>query len=263
VKNKTNKMGIGRGRHPPILDYAVYHFSKKELAAYVILEGTFIGLTAYLFYDSIVAFFLLMPFAVIALKEKKEQLCQKRKRKLEAEFRDVILSVSSNLQTGYSFENAFQEAYKEIVVLYGVESLMAYELRLLLRKLANNEQLEDALLNLAKRSSVQDIRDFADTFRIAKRGGGNMQAIIANTAEIIGDKQAVRIEIDTIMSEKKLEQTIMRYIPFFIIAYISITSKGYFEGLYHNIMGQAIMTAALIVYGLACRISNRILNIEV
>lgn len=246
-----------------MLDYAVYCFSKKELIVYVILESALIGMIAYLFYDSVFAFLLLAPFAVIALKEKEKQLCQKRKQKLEAEFRDVILSVSSNLQTGYSFENAFQEAYKEIVILYGAESLMACELRLLLRKLANNEQLEDALLNLAKRSGVQDIRDFADIFQIAKRGGGNMQAIIANTAEMISDKQAVRIEIDTIMSEKKLEQTIMRYIPFFIITYISVTSKGYFEGLYHNIMGQAIMTAALIVYGLACKISDRILRIEV
>ena len=244
-------------------DYAVYHFSKNEMIVYVILESAFIGMIAYLFYDSIFAFLLLIPFAVISLKEKKKQLCQKRKQKLEAEFRDVILSVSSNLQTGYSFENAFQEAYKEIVILYGSESLMACELRLLLRKLANNEQLEDALLNLAKRSGIQDIRDFADIFQIAKRGGGNMQAIIANTAEVIGDKQAVRIEIDTIMSEKKLEQTVMRYIPFFIIIYISITSKGYFEGLYHNLIGQAIMTAALIVYSLACKLADKILNIEV
>ena len=86
-------------------DYSVYQFSKKELAVYVILEGAFIALTAYLFYDSIFAFFLLMPLEVMALKAKKEQLCQKRKQKLEAEFRDVILSVSSNLQTGYSFED--------------------------------------------------------------------------------------------------------------------------------------------------------------
>ncbi len=216
-----------------------------------------------MFYDSIIAWILLIPFAVLSLRKRKKQLCQKRRQKLEAEFRDVILSVASNLQTGYSFENAFQEAYKEIVLLYGESSLMACELRLLLRKLANNEQLEEALSDLAKRSGVQDIRDFADIFQIAKRGGGNMQMIISNTAEVIGDKQAVRLEIDTIMSEKKLEQRIMRYIPFFIIAYISITSKGYFEGLYHNFMGQFIMTAALFVYGLACIISDKILDIEV
>lgn len=254
---------IGRGRHPPILDYSTYSFTKRELVIYTMLEGMLIGMTAYLFYDSAFAFLLMLPFAVLFLRDKRKELCRKRKQKLELEFRDVILSVSSNIQTGYSLENAFQEAYKEIVLLYGAESLMACELSLMLRRLANNEPLEEALLSLAKRSGVQDIRDFADIFQIAKRGGGNMQAIIANTAEIIGDKQAVRLEIDTIMSEKKLEQTIMRYIPFFIIFYISITSKGYFEGLYHNITGQLIMTAALVVYGLACRLSDKILNIEV
>ncbi len=260
---KKEKMTVGRGRHPPIMNYAVYCFTKKELVSYIIIESAFIGIIAYLFYDSVFAFFLLIPFVAVMIKRKKEQLCQKRKQKLESEFRDAILSVSSNLQTGYSLENAFQEAYQEIVLLHGTHALMASELRLLLRKLANNEQLEDVLLNLAVRSEVDDIKDFADIFQIAKRGGGNMQAIIANTAEMIGDKHGVRLEIDTIMSEKKLEQTIMRYIPFFIIFYISITSKGYFEGLYHNVLGQAIMTAALIVYGISCRLFDRILDIEV
>jgi len=263
ITAQKNKMKIGRGRHPPMADYSVYYFTGKEAAFYFTLEAIFLGMMAYLFYDSVWAFFLLIPFAVLSLQHKKKQLCQKRKQQLEIEFRDVILSVSSNLQAGYSIENAFHEAYKELVILYGRASIMANELNLLLRKLANNEQLEDALLNLAKRSGVQDIKDFADIFQIAKRGGGNMQAVIANTAEIIGDKQAVRLEIDTVMSEKKLEQTIMRYIPFLIIFYISMTSKGYFESLYHNFAGWLIMTAALVVYGLACKLSDRILNIEV
>lgn len=263
IELKKKRKMIAHGRHPPLIDYSVYVFSAREKAGYIMFRLLFMGVTAYLFYDSFAAFLLLLPFMAISLKGKKRVLCQKRKQQLEVEFRDVILSVSSNLQTGYSIENAFQEAYKEITVLHGKDCLMAHELNLLLRRLANNEQLEDILFNLAKRSTVQDIKDFADIFQIAKRGGGNMRAIIADTAEIIGGKQEVRIEIDTVMSEKKLEQAIMRYIPFFIIFYISITSKGYFESLYHNITGQLVMTAALIVYAIACMISDRILNIEI
>lgn len=263
IKLNKKRKTIGQGRHPPFTDYSVYIFSAKEKAVYITLGALSMGVLAYLFYDSFAAFLLLMPFTAIFLKGKKRALCQKRKQQLEIEFRDVILSVSSNIQTGYSIENAFQEAYKEIAVLYGKDCLMAHELNLLLRRLANNEQLEDILFNLAKRSAAQDIKDFADIFQIAKRGGGNMRAIIADTAEIISGKQEVRIEIDTVMSEKKFEQAIMRYIPFFIIFYISITSKGYFESLYHNIIGQLVMTAALIVYAIACMISDRILDIEV
>ena len=252
-----------RGRLPPEMDYAHYTFSRHEIVMYLMIGALFNAMISWLFYDSIIAWFLMLPLFVLSLKEKGIQLCQKRKRKLELEFRDVILSVSSNLQAGYSVENAFREAYKDIVLLYGTESVMAGEMRLIFRKLSNNEQLESALLNLAKRSDVQDIRDFADIFSIAKRGGGDMRTIIANTAAIIGDKQEVRREIETVVSEKKLEQQIMKYIPFFIIFYISLTTKGYFESLYHNLLGWIVMTGALLIYMAACKLSDRILQIDV
>ena len=252
-----------RGRLPPEMDYAHYTFSRQEIVMYLMIGALFNAMISWLFYDSIIAWFLMLPLFVLSLKEKGIQRCQKRKRELELEFRDVILSVASNLQAGYSVENAFREAYKDIVLLYGTESVMAGEMRLIFRKLSNNEQLESALLNLAKRSDVQDIRDFADIFSIAKRGGGDMRTIIANTAAIIGDKQEVRREIETVVSEKKLEQQIMKYIPFFIIFYISLTTKGYFESLYHNLLGWIVMTVALLIYMAACKLSDRILQIDV
>lgn len=261
-KMKSDKQAA-RGRLPPENDYTQYLFSSRELAQYFLCGGLFMAMVARLFYDSVIAWLMLMPIVFVSLKTKSKTACRKRTRRLELEFREVILSVSSNLQAGYSVENAFYESYNDIVLLYGRESVMAGELRLLFRKLSNNEQLEEALANLADRSGVQDIRDFADIFQIAKRGGGDMRGIIANTAQIIGDKQEIRREIQTVMSEKQLEQQVMRYIPFFIIFYISLTTKGYFERLYHNVAGWVLMTAALIVYIAACRISDRILNIEI
>lgn len=263
MRSTENKKCIARGRLPPEIDYASYTFTGQETAMYLLTGGVFMAMVSWLFYDSVIAWILLMPFVVVSLKDKGKTKCRIRKRRLEMEFREVILSVSSNIQAGYSVENAFQEAYREIVLLYGKESVMAKELRLLFRKLSNNEQLESALTNLADRSGVQDIRDFADIFQIAKRGGGDMRGIIANTADIIGDKQEIRREIETVISEKKLEQQIMRYIPFFIVFYISLTTKGYFESLYHNLLGWLLMTGSLVVYAVACRISDNILNIEI
>ncbi len=252
-----------RSRVPPVTDYREYAFSKRELVAQIIRQMLFMGMTAYLFYDSVLAWLLLMPLSALSLKKKRAALCRQRKQRLESEFREVILSVSSNLQAGYSVENAFREAVRDIVLLYGKASLMAEELKLLIRRLDNNEQLEDILMNLATRSGVRDISDFADVFQIAKRSGGELRAVIANTVQIISEKQEVRREIQTVMSEKKLELTIMRYIPFFIVFYISITSKGYFESLYHNLFGWLTMTAGLGIYAAACLLSEKILNIEI
>lgn len=261
--NRIKNAKAVRVRHPPEINYKTYTFNRQELTVHILLGALSAAVTAWLFYDSIVAWFLLMPFVLLSLKDKSRMLCQKRIRRLEVEFREVILGVSANLQAGYSVENAFREAYRDIVLLYGQDCVMAAELRLMFRRLENNEQLEHVLMNLADRSGVQDIRDFADIFQIAKRGGGDMREIIANTADIIGDKQEVRREIETVVSEKKLEQQIMRGIPFFIILYISVTTKGYFESLYHNITGWMIMTVSLGVHAAACRISDRILNIRI
>lgn len=257
------KVSKAKGRYPPVYDYNTYIFTPKEVVKYVALKAVFLGIVSYLFYDSIIAWIVMLPIAFFSLKSKSEVLCKKRKRKLEEEFREVILSVSSNLQAGYSIENAFKESYQDIVVLYGEESIMAGELYLMIQKLSNNEQLEDILLNLSKRSGVADIKDFADIFQIAKRSGGDLRGIIANTAQIISDKQEVTKEIETVMSEKKLEQTIMRYIPFFIVFYISLTSKGYFESLYHNLLGWIVMSVCLAIYVVACKISDKILDINI
>ena len=263
MKRNRDDKTIARGRLPPETDYTRYIFSGHEIALHLLAGGVFMAMVGWLFYDSVIAWLLLMPFVVWSFKGRGASECQKRKRKLEIEFRETILSVSSNLQAGYSVENAFQESYRDIVLLYGKESVMAKELRLIFRKLSNNVQLEHALSNLADRSGVQDIRDFADIFQIAKRGGGDMRGIIANTADIIGDKQEIRREIETVVSEKRLEQQIMRYIPFFIIFYISLTTKGYFESLYHNLAGWILMTGSLAVYVVACRLTDKILNIDV
>ncbi len=252
-----------RSRLPPETDYATYRFSRQELFMYFLSGGVFMAVVSWLFYDSVIAWALLMPLVAYFLKDKGRFLCIERKRRLEIEFREVILSVASNLQAGYSIENAFQESYKDVVLLYGSESVMAKELKLIFRKLGNNVPLEHALANLADRSGVRDIRDFTDVFQIAKRGGGDLRGIITNTAEIIGEKQEIRREIETVVSEKRLEQQIMRYIPFFIIFYISLTTKGYFKSLYHNLFGWIFMTVCLAVYIAACRISDRILNIDV
>lgn len=263
VMNSKQRL-LHRQKSPPgQKDYQEYSFTNKEMAYYILLGCGFLALVSKTFYDSIAAFFMLLPGLYFYLQETKKRLCQKRKQRLEKEFREVILSVSANLQAGYSVENAFSEAYQDIAMLYGKEADMSKELYYTMQKLHTNQQLEHILSDLAIRSQVEDIKDFAEIFQIAKRSGGDIRAVIANTAGIISDKMEVRRELETILAEKQLEQSIMRGMPFFIICYISITSRGFFDNLYHNFMGIFIMSICLFVYFVACKMIQCILNIEI
>lgn len=245
-------------------DYESYLFSLPELVRFG-LEGCLVlGIVSLLFYDSLLAFWLcLLPFVYIYLKKKRQILCERRKQLLGEQFREVILAVSSHIQAGLSVENAFYEANRDIRMLYGEDSLMAQELAWLLRRINNNESLEQVLLELGKRSGVEDIREFAEIFAIAKRGGGEIRGMIAKTAINIGDKMEVRREMETIMSEKKLEQRIMQCMPFALIGYLTFTSPGLLDSLYHNLVGILLMTGCLGVYVLAYYLSDKILDIDI
>lgn len=244
------------------IDYSTYSFRKKELILYMFLGIVQVFILSKCFYDSLFVNFLFLPFVYLYLEKKRKTLCNKRKIQLEQEFRDVILSVLANVQAGYSVENAFQESYQDIVMLYGVESDMARELQLLRQKLRMNQPIEVALQSLADRSGITDIQDFAEVFQITKRTGGEWKEMISNTAWILRDKQEVRREVNTLLTQKELELNMMRYIPFGIMGYLSLTSKGYFDVLYHNLFGIVVMTGCLAVYVVAVHVAEKMLCVD-
>jgi tight adherence protein B len=244
-------------------DYGEYHFNGKERVLYFAEGAALIVLIGYFFYQSWIAVLCLFPVLILFLREKKKDLAAKTRQELNVQFKDLLLSVSANLKAGYSVENAFRESYRDVEMLYGAGSPIAGELRHIIAGLENNVVLEQLLYSLGQRSHQPDILQFADVFMIAKRSGGNMTEILAKTAMVIEQKIETDKEIQLMISAKKMEQKIMNIVPFLIIFYVGTTSQGFFDVLYHNLVGVIIMTVCLGFYGAAFLMSKRIVEIEV
>lgn len=243
--------------------YDRYIFSVKEWIGYIFMGLLLDAMVAYLFYRSFVAFMLLLPLVFIFLKNKKQELLNKRLKSLSVEFKEAIMAVSASLNAGYSVENSFIEAAKDLKNLFGKSSAIVKEFAYMTGRIRANENVEDILMDLADRSGIEDIRDFADVFVTAKRSGGDLNNIIRRSAYHIGDKIEVKRDIDTLMSAKKMEQKVMNVIPFMIILYMNFNSPGFLDPLYKNIFGVLIMSVCLGVYGLAIFIAARITSVEV
>lgn len=244
-------------------DYAEYRFSLKEGVFAALESGFLVAAISYFFYRSRIALILLAPLFFFLLREKKRELAKKRRQELSMQFKDLTLALSVNMKAGYSIENALRESYRDMEQLYGADSPICLEVRHMVRGLSNNMVLEKLLYDLGLRSHLPDIMQFADVFLIAKRGGGNMTEILEKTASVIEQKIETDKEIQLLVSARKMEQKIMNMVPFMIIFYIGTTSKGFFDVLYHNLVGVAVMTACLAFYGAAWMLSRRIVNIEV
>lgn len=244
-------------------DYGNYRFGIKEKVLYVSEGVLLVAVIDYFFYRSWAACIGLIPVLILFVREKKKELAKKHRQELGIQFKDLILAVAANQKAGYSIENAFRESYRDMTMLYGEEAVICTELRYIITGLDNNVVLEKLLYSLGVRSGLPDVAQFADVFLIAKRSGGNMTEILAKTAAVIEQKTETDKEIQLIISSKKMEQKIMNMVPFLIILYIGSTSKGFFDVLYHNLIGVIVMTVCLGFYLAAYLLSRRIVDIEV
>ncbi|MDO5573914.1 MAG: type II secretion system F family protein [bacterium] len=245
------------------IDYGIYQFEWKEYLLYGAEFMMIILLFAYTFYRSYIAVVLFLPGMILLFKRKKRQLIRKRKQRLRMEFKEAISAVSSGLSAGYSIENAFVEAIKDMDMLYGSKGLITMELQNMERRLSMNHTLESCLYDLAERSGVDDIRDFTAVFTAAKRNSGSLIEIICNTVSVINDKTEIKREIEVLISAKQLEQKIMNVIPFFIVLYVGSSTGSMMDSLYHNAVGITVMTICMAVYLFAIVLSEKIVDIQV
>lgn len=100
--------------------------------------------------------------------------CQKTKGKLNEEFMNVLKVLSSNMLAGYSVENAWQEAEKEMELMYGNNSLMLSEIQEMNRQIKMNQTFEAVLSEFAHRSGLEDIVNFSDIFSFAKEAAADL-----------------------------------------------------------------------------------------
>ena len=238
--------------------YETYYFHKGEQYLYI---GLCMFITLFLsmfFYRSIWALLPLSPIGVKCYLMLEKGKGEKRRRQLETEFKDCILAVSANLRAGYAVENAFIEAVPDMQALYGDNGLMCKELYHLKKGLGNNQPLEKLLLELGKRSKSSNIEEFGEVFSIAVQNGGNLPEIIQEAADMISEKIALKQEIQVVISGRLFEQRIMSVIPFFLVCYVEMGNRGFFDVLYHNITGISVMTICLMIYLAAQVLSQKI-----
>ncbi|MDD6631777.1 MAG: hypothetical protein PUE83_02730 [Lachnobacterium sp.] len=245
------------------MDYKRYRLSKKE-AAIVILESIAISvLISKLFFDSFWGMTASPAILLIMWKKTIEQKLEERNKKVAMEFQTMLKNVSSSLLAGFSLENAFVEAEKELKQMYGEKSYMFLELQNINKKVGMNIPLEEPLEDLAERTGMEDIYNFIDILSFAKRAGGNFVEIIDNTINKMWAKYETAREIDVTISAKKLEQKVMSVIPVVLLAYMKLTSAEYMSVLYGNVAGVLFMTVCLLAYGGAIYLAGKILQIKV
>ena len=244
-------------------DYRKYRVEAKDI---FVCSIEAIGLSvaiAWLFYRSIwgmLSLLVVLPFILVSYRGKA---IKKQQLKLREQFKECIRVVTASLYSGYSVENAFQEAEKELTQLLGARADMCRELRLINQQIRLNIPVETLLRNLADRSGVEEIARFGQVFGHAKRSGSDFIRILKDTTRRISEKAQLEQELQIMVASRQLEQKIMNVIPLGILFFVELTSPGFLDMMYAGVLGRTVMSICLAVYGAAYLISGKIVDIRI
>lgn len=217
------------------------------------------ALLAWLFYDSLYAWPPLLLAVPLLLRQQKKKIREKKRAGLQMQFREGLLAVSAALGAGYSVENAFGEALKDLYFLYPAGTPIIIEFQAIANGIGMNRNIEELLYAFAERTRLADAQMFAEVFAVCKRTGGNVAAVIQDTAARISMQTDVNREIETYLGAKKLEQRIMNVVPLAILIYVRLASPDFLTGIYKTLPGVLFMTGCLALYAGAYLVSVRIM----
>lgn len=203
---------------------------------------------AFFFYRNGMGLFVTLPAAYFLIFITKGAEAIGKIRTEREQFKECIHSVAASLRAGYAPVGAFAESRKDMVMMYGIDSEIVRRLDGVQIGIKNNQSLEELLLQWGRDSDAEEVSEFAEVFAIAKRSGGSVLGVIENTALMIQNRMEAEREIETLLSNKRMEQKIMSAMPFLLVLYLQLGNPGYFDVLYGNAFGVAVMTVMLGVF---------------
>lgn len=241
------------------MNYHEYNLSVYEYFLYGFIYILINAIISYLFFMSIIPFFMFLLGLIFFYKIVRSTLKKHRDKLLTFQFKEFISILSTLLSTGYSLENAILESTKEISILYPKSHILD-EVQKMSNKLMLHIPPDVLFKDLADRCDINHIKIFSEILTIASKSGGNLIQIILSTTSSITTQIDIYREIDVALVGKKYEFFIMTIMPIVIMIYIKITQPGFFDPIYNNLTGTFLMLICLCFYALAIYIGYKIIT---
>jgi tight adherence protein B len=123
--------------------------------------------------------------------------------------------------------------------------------------------ISDAMLNLAARVPVEDLRFFAVAVVLQRETGGNLAEILDNISRLIRERFKLYGTIRVLSAEGKMSAWVLTLLPFVAALVLNLVSPGFMEVLWKDPAGVRLVAFALIAMALGVFWMWRIVKIRV
>jgi tight adherence protein B len=205
-------------------------------------------------------FYLSLPIAIAATFLPMAVVLFKRKRRLhkfEEHFPEALDLLGRAVRAGHAFTTGLEMISKECA------EPLAGEFRTAFEEQNFGLPLRDALLNLAERVPIIDVRFFVTALLIQKETGGNLAEILDGLARVIRDRFRIYREVQVKTAQGRLTAGILISLPIAMGFLLMAINPKYMMPLFTDPKGPFILGLAAFLQVVGSAILWKIIHFEI
>src|ERR1700690_3232127 len=182
---------------------------------------------------------------------------RKRFQKFEEKFPEAIDTLARAVRAGHAFTTALEMIANE------VSEPVAGEFRQLYEEQKFGLPVRDALLNLADRLPLVDVKFFVTAVMLQRETGGNLAEILDNLSYVIRERFKILRQVRVHTAQGRLTMVLLMALPPTIVLIMSILNRGFIQPLFTDPIGHALIVGGITLQTLGYFVIRRIIRIQV
>ena len=181
----------------------------------------------------------------------------KRFAKFEEKFPEAIDTLARAVRAGHAFTTALEMIANE------VSEPVAGEFRQLYEEQKFGLPVRDALINLADRVPLVDVKFFVTAVMLQRETGGNLAEILDNLSYVIRERFKILRQVRVHTAQGRLTMVLLMALPPTIVLIMSIMNPGFIRPLFTDPIGHALIVGGITLQTLGYFFIRRIIRIQV
>jgi tight adherence protein B len=181
----------------------------------------------------------------------------RRFARFEEIFPQAIDTLGRAVRAGHAFTTALEMISSEI------PEPVAGEFRKLFEEQKFGLPVRDALMNLADRVPLVDVKFFVTAVMLQRETGGNLAEILDNLSYMIRERFKILRQVRVYTAQGRLTMLLLMMLPPVIIVVMLIMNPDFIRPLFTDPIGHALVAAGITLQTVGYFVIRRIIQIQV
>lgn len=192
-----------------------------------------------------------LPYAYVSYQRTK------RFERFEELFPEAIDTLARSVRAGHAFTTALEMISSEVA------EPVSGEFRKLYEEQKFGLPVRDALLNLADRVPLVDVKFFVTAVMIQRETGGNLAEILDNLSYVIRERFKIHRQVRVYTAQGRLTMALLMGMPPLIVTVMLITNPAFIRPLFNDPIGHTLLVLGITLQTIGYFVIRKIIRIQV